>query len=141
MHMSNRSLSNYFDNFFDEFRPITSQVGRWVSTSPALNIKEFKDRYEISLAVPGIDTSKIKVELNEQILTISYTHEEEQEKEETDYLRYEYKASSFSRSVALPKHVDTDSIKAGSAKGVLTVIVNKSPESQPKTIEIKVDNS
>jgi len=139
--MSNRSLSNYFDNFFDEFRPITNQVGRWVSTSPALNIQEYKDRYQISLALPGIDAGKVKIELNEQILTISYNHEEESEKEESDYLRYEYKASSFSRSVALPKHVDTDSIKASSARGVLSVVIHKSPESQPKTIEIKVDNS
>ena len=128
------------DQFFDDgVRPIAYTLGRNFSTAPALNVKEMDNRYEITLAVPGIDANKAKVELKENVLTISYEDRTEETKQDGDMVRQEYsKYISFTRSLSLPKNVDESSIKAKYSRGILTVVVNKLPEAQPKSVNIEV---
>ncbi len=135
------NLLTLMDSFFDDFRPVVaSSVSRAVSTAPALNVREYKDKYEISLTIPGIDSKKIKIELVDRLLNINYNHDD-QVKEKTDageLIRQEYKHYSFTRSVSLPKNVDESSIEAESENGILKIKINKLPESQPKAVEIKI---
>jgi HSP20 family protein len=137
-------LSTYFNNMLDDdwfYQPLSLSAQRMVSTSPALNIEEKDDLYMINMMIPGLDPNKIKVELQDHTLTISYTHEkEEKEKKKGKLLRQEYSHYSFSRSVTLPKNVDSESVNAKSEKGILTIEVKKLPENKPKTIDIKIKN-
>jgi HSP20 family protein len=143
------------DQFFDDaFRPMANNwgVGSRLggSNTPALNVKEHTDRFEISLTVPGVDYNKLRIELHEKVLTISYEEEQnnsednnnqvEQKADNGEMLRQEYSEYfSFSRSVALPKNVDEDSIEATYKKGILNITVKKLPESQPKQVQIKTE--
>lgn len=132
-------LSTYFDNVFDDefFRPISTMPSRMLSTAPAANIHEYDDRYEISFTVPGIDTNQLKIEMVDNTITLSYKHEEStKDNAKGKNIRREYSHYSFSRSITLPNNVDTDSIKARSSKGILTITVEKLPETKPKTINI-----
>ena len=134
-----RNLVTLMDQIFDDsFRPLNSRITKYLGTAPALNVKEYKNRYEITLTIPGLEAGKIKIELDDKILNINYTHEEEenQEAESGEILREEYSYYSFSRSVALPKNIEPDSVKAKSAKGILTITVHKHPETQPRAIEV-----
>lgn len=132
-------MLSLMDNFFDDFRPLSPVFSRSSGVNPAVNIKEYKDRFEIKLTAPGIDPEKIKIELSERILNISYVQEDSQEeKEEGELIRQEYHHYSFSRSIALPKNVDEDSILAETDHGILKITVKKLPETQPKKVEIKV---
>jgi HSP20 family protein len=128
------------DQFFDDgVRPMAYTIGRNLSSAPALNVKEHKDRYEITLAVPGIDANKAKVELKENILTISYEDKMEDVQKEGDMVRQEYSEYvSFTRSLSLPKNVDENSIKAKYGKGILAIHINKLPEAQPRSVNIEV---
>jgi HSP20 family protein len=128
------------DTFFDDYSPVTFVRP---SSTPALNVREFDDRYEITLAIAGIDPIKVKVQLANKNLSISYEHDEEQNTEEDKskngkLLRQEFSHYSFIRSVTLPKNVDENSVEAESTHGILKVIVQKTPEVQPKSVEIKV---
>jgi HSP20 family protein len=136
--MSN-NITTFIDQFFDDtFRPLSSSVTRALGSTPALNVTEYDNRYETTVTIPGIDPKKVKVQLNDKVLNISYDHQNsvEEEKEEGVLLRQEYSHYSFSRKVALPKNIDIESISAKTLKGILTVTVNKLPESQPKSVEI-----
>ncbi|MEM1312154.1 MAG: Hsp20/alpha crystallin family protein [Patescibacteria group bacterium] len=137
--MSNNLLS-LMDSFFDDYRPMTtSQLTRGYSSAPAINVKELDDKYEIKMVAPGIDPKNIKIELVERNLNISYKANKETEgKEEGTMLRREYQHYSFTRSIALPKNVDEESVEADSDKGILTIHIHKLPEAKPKTIEIKI---
>lgn len=129
------------DQFFDDtFRPVGGTIVRSLGSTPALNVKEFDDTYEVSLTIPGIDPNKVKIELQQKVLNVSYEHSNEsQEKDsEGDLLRQEYSHYSFSRSVALPKNVDEDGVEAKSSKGILTITIKKIPEAKPKTVSIQV---
>ena len=136
---SNSNLLTLMDQFFDDVRPLGHTISRSFSTTPALNVKEYKDRYEISLTIAGVELAKVKIELREKLLNINYIHEEEKaESEDVDILRQEYAHYSFSRSVALPKNIDENSIKAKSKNGILTIIIHKTPEAQPKNVNIEI---
>jgi HSP20 family protein len=130
------------DSFFDDYRPITTgQFSRSFSQSlPAINVKELKDKYEISMMAPGIDPKKIKIELVERNLNISYDAEESKKQDDENgvMIRREYQHYSFTRSITLPKNVDDTNVEAESDNGILKIHIHKLPESQPKPIEIKV---
>jgi Molecular chaperone (small heat shock protein) len=143
--MANNLLS-LIDQFFDDnVRAMTYSFGRPFAFAalPALNVKEYADRYEVSLAAPGIDPQKVKIELKENILTISYENKEnkkEQSHQEGDLIRQEYSEYiNFTRSLSLPKNVDSESIKAKYTRGILHIHITKLPEAQPKTISVEVE--
>jgi HSP20 family protein len=135
------NLLTIMDDFFNDMRPLTTGVTRAVYSSPALNVTEFKDRYEIKLFVPDLDPQKVKIELADKILNISYTDETETKDEAEDgtLIREEYRQFSFSRSLNLPKNVDESSIKAKSSRGTLLITVNKTPETQPKNVQVEME--
>jgi len=138
--MANNLLS-LIDQFFDDnVRAMTYSLGRSLAALPALNVKEYADRYEVSLAAPGIDPQKVKIELKENILTISYEDKKEQAHQEGDLIRQEYSEYiNFTRSLSLPKDVDSESIKAKYTRGILHIHITKLPEAQPKTISVEVE--
>jgi HSP20 family protein len=130
------------DSFFDDYYPISnSQLTRSHSSSaPAINVRELADKYEISMIAPGIDPDKIKIELVERNLNISYdaSEDKKEDDENGNMIRREYRRYSFTRSIALPKNVDENSVEAECDKGILSIHINKLPESQPISISIKV---
>lgn len=137
--MSSNLLSIVDQIFDDGIRPFAYGLSRSLASVPALNVKEMKDYYEISLAVPGIDATKAKVELKGGVLTISYEDRKEDVTKDGDMVRQEYSEYvSFTRSLSLPKGVNADSIKAKYSKGILSIRIDKLPEAQPKSVAIEV---
>jgi HSP20 family protein len=133
--MSN--LSTIMDSFLDDVRPL---VNRQVTLFglPAVNVKEFGDKYEITMTIPGIDASKIKLEFIEKVLNISYTNEEDTQSNDGTMIREEYRTYSFARAITLAKNIDDNSVKASSKNGILTITVMKSAETHPKSINIEI---
>jgi HSP20 family protein len=118
--------SNLFD---DDFFPVVSS-GR--TSMPAVNIKEDEKRFTLDLAVPGIDKKDLKIEINEDVITISSEHKEEKEDNNDDFKRREFSYSSFCRSFYLPENVNKDKIEANYKDGILTVALPKDEEEKAK---------
>lgn len=149
--MTNNNLINFVDTFFDDYRPMISNNLRTIypTTSPSLNVTESDDSYKVSLTIPGLDPKEIKVNLTENVLSVTYDHKEDKsnsEDSEDSYvmnkneklIREEYRHYSFSRSVSLPKNIDANTVKADSKNGILNITVHKLPESKPKSVDINV---
>jgi len=102
------------------------------STMPAVNIKELDSQFEIELAVPGIQKEDFAIEVEEGILSISSTQEEEQVIEKGKFTRREFSYNSFRRSFTLPDSVDPTKIDASYSNGVLRVLLPKHKEAQPQ---------
>lgn len=115
-------FSDLFDmgKYFD--RLPTWRDDNWL---PAANVKEDDKRYEISLAVPGMEKENIKLEIENQMLTVSGERTEEKKEENGSFLRREYQCDSFSRSFPLPDKADEDAIKAHYEDGILKIMVGK----------------
>lgn len=99
---------------------------------PAVNISENKDSYEIELAAPGIDKKDFKIDLHNNVLTVSSEKKDENQQKEDNYMRKEFSYCSFSRSFTLPESVNSDKIKADHSNGVLKIHVPKKPEAVEK---------
>ncbi len=130
-------LSDFFDNekFFGN---------RWFEkefeqTLPAVNIKESNQEFNIEFAAPGFNKNDFKINVEENILTISAEKREEKNEEKDRFTRKEFSYNSFSRSFTLPLTVNADKIDAKYNDGILKLNIPKKEEAKqiPKK-EIKV---
>ena len=125
--------SNLFD---DDFFPVLSQRN---TSMPAVNIKEDEKNFILDLAVPGIDKKDLKIEINEDVITVSSESKDEKEVNSDDYKRREFSYSSFCRSFYLPENVNKDKIEANYKDGILSVFLPKDVEEKNKiTKQVKI---
>jgi HSP20 family protein len=118
--------SNLFD---DDFLPVFSQRN---TSMPAVNIKEDDKRFILDLAVPGMDKKDLRIEIHEDVITISSEHKDEKEETQDGFKRREFSYSSFCRSFYLPENVNKDKIEANYKDGILTVELPKEEEEKAK---------
>jgi len=105
---------------------------------PAVNIIESKEDYRIDVAAPGLNKEDFKVNLENNVLTVSSEKEEKQE-EDGKVMRKEFSYYSFSRSFTLPLTVNAEKIRATHKDGILQVIIPKKEEAKEKpSREIKI---
>jgi HSP20 family protein len=145
-----RELDRLFEDFDRDFRslpfrhsvfdvePFWRRELRWAGT-PAIDITESDNAYEITAELPGSNEKNIEVKLANRDLTIRGEKQEEKEEKEKDYYLNERRFGSFKRTFRVPEGVDMSKIEATFNKGVLTVTLLKSPEAKKgeKKIEVK----
>jgi HSP20 family protein len=129
-----REMDLLWDSFL-EGRPSSRArlKGEWL---PSLDVAETKGDLVIKADLPGMGPKDIEISLNEGVLTIK--GEKKQEKEEGYHL-VERSYGTFTRSIRLPKDVQSEKISASFKDGVLKVVLPKSEEAKKKQIKIKVD--
>jgi HSP20 family protein len=120
-------VSNIFDNDLGDF------FGKRFS-DPAANIIETPDSFELDIAAPGLKKDDFKINLENNIMTISAEFEDQKREEGKNYSRKEFYYGSFSRAFTLPKTIDLDKIKADYENGILKISLPKKEESK---VEIK----
>jgi HSP20 family protein len=116
--------SDVFPGFFLDFDK------RMVS--PAVNIIESKDNYRIEVAAPGLDKADFRINVENNVLTISAEKEEKNEEKDEQFMRREFNYSTFSRSFTLPESLDAEKISANHNSGVLNVVIPKREEAKAK---------
>jgi len=136
----NGSLVNYLPTIFDDF--FTKDLFDWSNsnystngtTLPAVNVKETPENFVVEMAAPGMKKEDFKVELNNNVLTISSEQKQEHEEKEDDkYTRKEFSYQSFQRSFQLSREaVDADNIQAKYENGVLHLTIPKREEVKQK---------
>ena len=115
--------------FDDDFFPVHSNRS---TSMPAVNIREDEKRFILDLAVPGSDKKDLKIEIHEDVITISSEHKEESEETRDDFKRREFSYASFCRSFYLPENINKDKIEANYREGILTVELPKEAEEKAK---------
>jgi len=108
------------------------------TTLPAVNVRETNDNFIIDVAAPGMKRDEFKVELDNNVLTISSQHEEkdEQQDETINYTRREFNYQSFQRSFTLPEDkVEGEKISARYLDGILNITVPKKDEAKVKPVK------
>jgi HSP20 family protein len=136
----NGNLINSLPGLFDDF--FTRDLSDWGSsnfsmagtTIPAVNVKETGDSFEVEVAAPGMKKEDFKVELDNNILTISsQLRHENEEKQGEKWTRKEFSYQTFQRSFQLSREaVDADNIQAKYENGVLHLLIPKREEVKQK---------
>ncbi|MEK2647039.1 Hsp20/alpha crystallin family protein [Bdellovibrio sp. BCCA] len=117
-------LFNEMEKFFENFAqaPATPAERTY---SPAYEITEGENYYLISADLPGVKKEDIKIEMNENVLTISGERKRDN------------KTASFKRSFSVPNTVDFEKIEANHEDGVLSIQLPKAAAMKARTIEIQ----
>ena len=108
--------------------------------SPA-DIYEDDQRLTFKVEVPGIDKKDIKVEIDNNVLTVHGERKLEKDIKEENSRRMERHYGAFSRSFTLPSTVDPEKIEADYAHGVLAIQMPKRAEARAKQIKVNVPKS
>lgn len=118
-------------------RPVASEES--VSTfTPSVNTREGEFAYHVDVDLPGVKKEDIKVDLKENVLTISGERNTKEEVKQEDYYRIETRFGKFSRSFTLPDDADIENIDASSDNGVLEVVIPKLAKTKgTKSIAVK----
>ena len=134
------SFNNFVDELFNEV-PVLLRNGngqsQWKNNAP-VNIRETDKAYSIDVMAPGFDKSDFKVNLDQDILTISAEKKEETKKEGEKEIRNEYSYRSFKRSFTLDEKINGDAIDAKYVNGVLTLNLPKKEEVKTASKQISI---
>src|SRR5438105_13383236 len=106
-HEVNRLFGTLFD------APIAGGAGaasrRWI---PAMDLIEENDEYVLHADLPGLSEKDVKIELEDNVLSISGTRRSEQENRKEGYYRVERATGRFSASLTIHAWLDPASISA-----------------------------
>ena len=129
------NLNRFFNDDFWGFSGINQQV------NVPVNLRETDKTYEMSLVAPGLRKEDFRLNVTDNLLTISYEQKEKEndQNKEQRWLRKEYRMQSFSRSFTLDDTVDVNKVSASYDNGILHLTLPKKESAQrlTKTIEIK----
>jgi HSP20 family protein len=125
------SFSSVLDKFFND--SIAKSAKQF---TPAVDIAEDENQFEIHVSVPGMNKSDFNLDLTDGRLTISGERKMEEKKEGKNFHTIETNYGAFSRSFFVPETVETEKIKASYQDGLLTVIL---PKSEKKTNKSKIE--
>jgi len=126
-------VPSFYDEFFnsDWFDYGQSNFPTRTGTLPAVNIKETDSNYELEIAAPGMKKEDFKVELDNNMLTISSEKEVKNKEKEDNYTRREFSYQSFYRSFNLPENkVEGNKITAQYTDGILHLSIPKKEEAK-----------
>ncbi len=123
--------------FGKEFFPFRMELKdvEWV---PQIEVVQDKEHLTVRCDLPGMKKEDIKVEMKEDVLTISGVRHEEKKDEGEGFYRTERSYGSFYRQVPLPAGVKSDTAEAAFHDGVLEIkMFATKPEPATRKLEIK----
>lgn len=128
-------MNRLFNTFFDTPTAGAGAPQRWV---PAMDLRETDGHYVVSVDLPGVSPDDVKVELDENVLTIAGERRAGHDDRGNGYVRVERAYGTFSRLLTLPEGVDPAGIEASFDSGVLEVRVPKPAVREPHRVSIAV---
>ena len=135
-----RQMNRMFDNFFGRstsLMPFQENLSDW-EFGPPVDIYEDDQRLAFKVEVPGIDEKDIKVEVENNVLSVHGERKLERDVKEENFRRMERHYGAFSRSFTLPTTVDPEKIEANYSHGVLAIQMPKRAEAKAKQIKVNV---
>ncbi len=103
-----------------------------------VNVKETENNYQLEVVAPGFEKTDFKVNLDQNLLTISAEKKDEVKEENKKQIRREYSYRSFKRSFTLDEKIDATNIEASYINGVLTLNLPKKEVVKASATEITI---
>jgi len=111
------------------------RVAEW---TPLVDITEDSKEYLIKAEIPEVKKDDVRINVQNDVLTISGERKYEKEEHDKKHHRIERAYGSFLRSFTIPEDADPEHISAEFQDGLLRVHLTKMTSSKPKSIEVKV---
>lgn len=147
----NRNFDRSFDNMVDELfhgLPVVLNDGYNFLTKQGfvpVNIKESANGYILEVVAPGFEKTDFKVNIDNNVLTVSVEKKSEENKEgvgkatSEKQIRKEYSFRSFKRSFTIDDKIDATAVEASYVNGVLILNLPKKAEVREAVKDIKIN--
>ena len=132
--------TKYIPSILDDFINLDWNYNRHTISVRAVNIKELDTHFEIELAIPGKDKNDFEIEIEDGLLSISSSFNQEDKSDNSKSARIEFDYDSFKRTFSIPDSVDSSKIEATYKGGILKITLSKRDEALPepkKLIKVK----
>lgn len=130
-----REVSRLMDDFPRGFDLPATRLG-WSAGWPQVDVSETDKAVRVTAEIPGLDEKDVELTLNDNVLILK--GEKKAENESPTYSERWH--GRFERAIPLGTDIDPDKVEASFKNGVLTVVINKRPESQRKAKRIAIAN-
>lgn len=131
-------FQNNLRHFFDE---TPWDIEGSSKTGVPVNIRETEENYELDVVAPGCKKEDFKIDIEGNVLTVSYNNIRENEDKDSGqkWMRNEFVQRSFKRSFTLDESVDVNNISASYIDGILHLSMAKNEKAKilARTIEVK----
>ena len=127
---------NELERFLEE-RPYISLFPK-LGWDLAVDLFEEEGSVVAKMSLPGVKTEELDITIDEDMLTVTGTREEEKETDKKDYYSKEIRRGAFSRSVSLPKAVDGSKAEAAYADGVLKITMPVVKGQEKRSVKVQV---
>jgi HSP20 family protein len=135
-----KRVNNLFEDFFSNLpsRILNEDFSGFNQSVPA-NVRETANAYLLEVVAPGMDKGDFKVNIDNNILTVSAEKKSEKKDENERQVRREFNYKSFTRSFTIDESIQNDKIQAKYENGVLYIELPKKEEVKisPKEISIQ----
>jgi len=131
-------INRVFGNLNDQ--DSSSATAEWV---PAVDVREYSDRFELLVDLPGVEPQGVEITLDNGVLTLSGERREEKPSDSGDadtsiqQERRERRQGRFYRRFILPDTADAENVNATGRHGVLEISIKKHAKAQPRRISVK----
>ncbi len=137
-----RRMDRMFDDLFSESLPtLVRPTEEWPEIteefSPPCDVNETDTHFLLSFDLPGVKKDEIKIECRDNRVIVSGERKKEKKEEVKGQISQERFYGSFTRTFALPTHVNFDQAEANFEEGVLQIALPKVEVSEAKQIPIK----
>ena len=127
------SFPNFFKTDFAPFRMEFDKV-EWI---PQIEVLQNNGQFMVRADLPGLTKDDVKVEVTDDLLTLSGERKEEKEEEREGFYRSERSYGSFYRQIPLPEGAKTDNAAATFLNGVLEITI-PAPKVEPSTRKLEI---
>lgn len=140
----NRNFDRSIDNMVDELfngLPVVLNDGYNFLTKQGyvpVNINEVADGYSVDVIAPGFEKTDFKVNIDNNVLTISAERKTEEKSQTEKQIRKEYSYRSFKRSFTIDDKIDATAIEASYVNGVLRLNLPKKAEVREAAKDITI---
>lgn len=104
--------------------------------TPKADIFAKNDGVSIIVDLPGVDENGLKVQIENNVLTIEG---EVSHNDDKNYIRREFEASNYFRQFELTDSIAKDQIQAKLKNGVLRLELPQAEELKPRRIDVKIN--
>ena len=89
------------------------------------NVSETETNYNVEIAIPGFKKEEIKINVDNDILTITGSYQNSIDESTGNFTKKEFSKTSFTKTFQIPDDVDGEKISAKIEDGILNITLDK----------------
>lgn len=125
--------------FEDMLTPSTRGNSLSAAFSPAAELEETEDTYQLKLEVPGMEPGDIDIEVTAEVVFIKGERKTETKEESDGMTRTEFRYGQFQRVIPLPGRINNQNVAAEYKNGILHLELPKAEEEKNRVVKVSVN--